>query len=1336
MLDTDGTAQWGSSDVRVNQYVDDPKQEFPAVAEDSDGCAIVVWDDERTDDDIYAQKLFCEDVGRAYIFYGKASWSSSYSASSADVKIDGENNGDQFGSSVSRAGNVDGSNYNDTIVGAPTYNSVGNMIFYDIGRAYVFYGDGSIPTSAGSADKTYTGGNVADMFGFSVSYAGDVDNDGKDEVIIGAPYNDDSGTNAGEAYIYYGGDQYVYVDSKTETYGYTSNFNNAKSASDSGAYSTLTEESVSWYDSGGSEVTIDGTLDNTDTEYNPSPSGVFISDTVGYVFYIEKWSSNNRQVSYRKTTNGGTSWGSPVSISTDLDWRNVAIWYDKWTPGGTGDKIHIAAVNDDNPDVQYRWLNTTDSDSLRSSWVSIFDVGSWGVPNGGPSIVNSTDGILYVSGFGGTTSGVYRSTNNGTSWTGITPSYYFDEGDDHAQLLPLSGGDILCIYHDTTTITTDWGRWFVWDEETDAWNSSANQLAVWTGNSNYPAVFGASLYKTTGDVYLAANMDPGDATNNLKSYFFDESVRAFTTKTDVYNNIGADGTDVKIFVNEDNGDVFGVYGRGGASAQIYYKKSTDGMETWGDETQVSTNADDHRIVRPNFMSDERVYAFWYNDDTDALLGNSACDIKADYKMDIEFNTANVPTGTYTLQLNYSVDGTETAFGVLVYDGSSWDDQTAQGDLSQTSFTEKSYTLDSDHRLSSGNVRVRFIGRNESSDSVNSTLKIEYHRIKVTGSYLTLSGEYAGHRFGWSVANASDVNNDGSFDDVIVGAPYYRSEPYSAVWSSSDVMVHQNPDSADQGSSDIATDANGNVFIAWQDERNGASSDDIFAQKFDPAGNSQWGPSDLKVHTDSALVQYGPSVAIDPNGNLIVVWSDERHGSTNDSIYAQKLDTNGNKLWDTSDVRVNQYTTSCTMIVSDIAIDSDGNAIIVWRDNRNSDYDIYAQKLDPNGIVQWGASDVKVNQYSSSENEFGPTLALDPLGYAIVVWQDGRNGVTTNDTIYAQMLDEDGDALWGSSDVRVHQDDGTYRRSSPKIAADSDGNSVVVWTDERNGGSDARIYGQRLSRYGVVQWSADVQVNQDTTDETGGAAIAVDSNGHFFVAWQDQSGNSDIYAQKLDLDGNVHWGSSDLRLNQGDGDFHTAVRLTVDNNDNLIALFVNTTGDDNVLMQKFQATDITGRAYIFNGASGMDATADVSLTGENDGDMFGFSVHGASDIGGDGVPDVIVGAPYYDDGATADVGNVYLYYGGSSMDSNEDYIHLGTQANMHFGWSVSLALSMDGGSYKQVVVGGPHYDDGSDEDAGTAEVLNIYVIPEFSTVVIPIFVIILFVIMWRRRKKDI
>ncbi len=105
----------------------------------------------------------------------------------------GATNGDYFGYVVSNAGDVNNDGIDDIIVGAPFYGS------YQ-GRAYIYYG-GS-PLDSGP-DVTLIGENNNDTFGWSVAAAGDVNNDGIVDIIVGAVgYN----SSTGRAYIYYGGD--------------------------------------------------------------------------------------------------------------------------------------------------------------------------------------------------------------------------------------------------------------------------------------------------------------------------------------------------------------------------------------------------------------------------------------------------------------------------------------------------------------------------------------------------------------------------------------------------------------------------------------------------------------------------------------------------------------------------------------------------------------------------------------------------------------------------------------------------------------------------------------------------------------------------------------------------------------------------------------------------------------------------------------------------------------------------------------------------------------------------------------------------------------------------
>ena len=106
----------------------------------------------------------------------------------------GEASPDEFGVSVSGAGDVNNDGFDDLIVGAFHNNSGGATA----GRAYVYSGQN------GAVLHTFTGEAAGDKLGVSVSGAGDVNNDGFADLIVGARENDAGGNNAGRAYVYSG----------------------------------------------------------------------------------------------------------------------------------------------------------------------------------------------------------------------------------------------------------------------------------------------------------------------------------------------------------------------------------------------------------------------------------------------------------------------------------------------------------------------------------------------------------------------------------------------------------------------------------------------------------------------------------------------------------------------------------------------------------------------------------------------------------------------------------------------------------------------------------------------------------------------------------------------------------------------------------------------------------------------------------------------------------------------------------------------------------------------------------------------------------------------------
>ncbi len=127
--------------------------------------------------------------GKAFIYLGGNS-----PDNVADFTLSGSG-GEELGLSVSQAGDVNGDGYSDVIVGAPYYSS-------QTGRTLIYFGG---RTMDNSADVTLTGESTSDNFGFSVSGIGDMNGDGYEDVLVSAPFNDAVATDAGRAYVFFGG---------------------------------------------------------------------------------------------------------------------------------------------------------------------------------------------------------------------------------------------------------------------------------------------------------------------------------------------------------------------------------------------------------------------------------------------------------------------------------------------------------------------------------------------------------------------------------------------------------------------------------------------------------------------------------------------------------------------------------------------------------------------------------------------------------------------------------------------------------------------------------------------------------------------------------------------------------------------------------------------------------------------------------------------------------------------------------------------------------------------------------------------------------------------------
>ncbi len=320
---------------------------------------------------------------------------------------------------------------------------------------------------------------------------------------------------------------------------------------------------------------------------------------------------------------------------------------------------------------------------------------------------------------------------------------------------------------------------------------------------------------------------------------------------------------------------------------------------------------------------------------------------------------------------------------------------------------------------------------------------------------------------------------------------------------------------DQRNPTIVSDGSGGAIITWQDGR--GSDNDIYAQRVNASGAVQWTANGVAICTATGDQTY-PIIVSDGSGGAIIAWQD--HRGSNMDIYAQRVSATGAVLWTPAN-GVAICTATGDQTNPTIISDGSGGAIITWQDGRNGNGnpDIYAQRVNASGTVEWTANGVAI--CTATGNKEYPTIVSDGSGGAIITWQDGRNG---NSDIYAQHVDASGTPQWTDGlAICTATGDQTY----PTIVSDGSGGAIITWQDLRDGG-DFYIYAQRVNASGMTLWADNgdsictTTLNQEVAP-TIGLTIVSDGFGGAIIIWLDiRSDNWDIYAQRVDAWGNMQW----------------------------------------------------------------------------------------------------------------------------------------------------------------------------------------------------------------------
>ncbi|MDH3595074.1 MAG: FG-GAP-like repeat-containing protein [Rhodospirillales bacterium] len=355
---------------------------------------------------------------------------------------------------------------------------------------------------------------------------------------------------------------------------------------------------------------------------------------------------------------------------------------------------------------------------------------------------------------------------------------------------------------------------------------------------------------------------------------------------------------------------------------------------------------------------------------------------------------------------------------------------------------------------------------------------------------------------------------------------------------------------DQGNPTTAMDADGDFVVAWQScpvdvdglvIRDGC---DVLAQRYDPAGARQGG--EFLVNATVGQAQLLPDVAMDPDGEFVVVWWGYGPGGGY-GIFARRFSAEGEPQG--PEFQVN--TTETPTAAPSVAMDADGDFVVVWSASGTG---VLGRRYNTAGEPQGGEFVLATTLSLYSTAPWDPDIAMDAAGNFVVAWENRRviggqrydasgvaqggvfNTGSWNSSLAAARpavaMHADGDfvVIWESSDYggqglgvlgQRYSAAGEPRGSTfqvgagdwPDVAMDGDGDFVVTWTGYDTA-SVWGVHGQRFSAEGLRQ-GGEFQVNLFPTSTQVGPSVAMDADGDFVVAWPKWDGDRDgVFARRF------------------------------------------------------------------------------------------------------------------------------------------------------------------------------------------------------------------------------
>ena len=332
---------------------------------------------------------------------------------------------------------------------------------------------------------------------------------------------------------------------------------------------------------------------------------------------------------------------------------------------------------------------------------------------------------------------------------------------------------------------------------------------------------------------------------------------------------------------------------------------------------------------------------------------------------------------------------------------------------------------------------------------------------------------------------------------------YTSSGYAAIGEIADneFIVNTRTDS-EQSNASAAMDADGDYVVTWVSNGQDGNGFGVFGQRFS-ANGAKAGDAFL-VNTVKNLDQENPSIAIDADGDFVVVWQSFNQDGNNFGVYGQRFSSDANEKG--TEFPINTEINS-DQKNPDIAMNADGDFVVVWQSDGNatedsSGFGVFGQLYSADGSKI--GNEFLVNTEINAD-QLNPSVAMDANGNFVVIWQSDGNAAEDNSVygVFGQLFNASGNKTGNEFLVNTVTN---FAQENPDVAMDASGDFIVVWQSDEQDGDDAGIFGQRYNANGsTIEF--EFQVNMATSFNQQNPSVAMDADGDFVVSWQ-SDGNAE------------------------------------------------------------------------------------------------------------------------------------------------------------------------------------------------------------------------------------